>query len=246
MTTRKKNTSDVRRTPITKVRREPIVGIGAKQMKKGLNWDEVYTSLVNYIKFASKQVYSQYETDSAEDLFQEGQLLLYHCYTVYKDKSFNEFSALFKASLWRKLREISSRKSFIQVDLDDAYDLGYSEDTLDAMFNEYKLQQVADMLEQSPVALTIFKEFINPSSRTLWEARMDIARKSMLREQNYRVAVPKTIQIKGVYIQRAMEIPKMRFNESFRLVKQCVSSVYLNDKDASDDDVEVLLQSNYG
>lgn len=233
----------VNRTPITGIERMPIVGL-AEEPTEELKWDDIYSQLVNYIKFASKQVAEQYQTgsvNSAEDLFQEGQLLLYHCYTVYKHKAMNEFSALFKASLWRKLREIGKKKSFIQVDIEDAYDIGYSDEVVETIYQEYKLQQVASMLESSPVALTIFKEFVNPSTRTLWEAEMDVARKATLQEQNYKVSVPAAVQIKGVHIQRALEITKTSFNENFKLVKNVVSSVYGKDIE-EDDSIEEVLQ----
>lgn len=223
----------VERTPILGVERLPIVGL-ATESDVELQWDDIYAQLVNYIKFASKQVAGQYETgavNSAEDLFQEGQLLLYHCYTVYKHKAMNEFSALFKASLWRKLREIGKKeqKAPIEVDIEDAYDLGYDENVIDDIYQEYKLQQVASILENYPIALTIFKEFVNPSTRTLWEAEMDVARRTMLQEQNYSVAVPRSIQIKGIHIQRALEITKSNFDENFRAVKEAVTSVYKTD-----------------
>ena len=213
----------VSRIPIVDIVRTPITGVLLK-------WDDVYSSLVNYIKFASKQTFQQNSSsaiNSAEDLFQEGQLLLYHCFSLYNDRPAEEFNALFKASLWRKLREVCNKKAFIQVNLEDAYDLGYSQDVVEDLYNEYKLQQIAEMLEKSPIALTIFKEFINPSSRTLWEAEMDIARKMMLKEQDYKISIPRTVHIKGTYIQRALEIPKVKFNEQLKLVKQCVSEVYL-------------------
>lgn len=219
----------IERQPITGIARVPITGNETQTAQQELEWNDIYKALVNYIKFASKQVSIQFATNtlySAEDYFQEGQLLLYHCFLLYKHKPMNEFSALFKASLWRKLRELGGKKGFIQVDLEDAYDIGYTEDVVETMFEEYKVQQVADMLKNSPMALTIFKEFVNPSNRTLWEAEMDMARKSMLKEQNYRIAVPKSIQIKSVHIQRALEISKVKFNEYFKLVKQCVSEVY--------------------
>ena len=230
------------RTPIVGIERLPIVGLAkGDTVTEELNWNDIYSQLVNYIKFAAKQVSEQYETssvNSAEDLFQEGQLLLYYCYTVYKDRSMNEFCALFKASLWRKLREIGRKKEFIQVDIEDAYDLGYSDDATEEMYQEYKLQEVASLLEDSPIALTIFKEFVNPSSRTIWEAEMDVARKESLKEQNFSVSVPKSIQIKGVHIQRALEIPKNKFNENLKMVKRAVSEIYKNEDE--DNELEVL------
>ena len=230
------------RSPIIGIERLPIVGLAVGDTAtEELSWDDIYAQLVNYIKFAAKQVSEQYETssvNSAEDLFQEGQLLLYYCYTVYKDRSMNEFSALFKASLWRKLREIGRKREFIQVDIEDAYDLGYSDNAVEDMYQEYKLQEVASLLEDSPVALTIFKEFVNPSSRTLWEAEMDVARKESLKEQNFAVSIPKSIQIKGVHIQRALEIPKIKFNENMKMVKNAVSEIYKSE----DTDLDKVLQ----
>lgn len=240
----------VQRVAILNVTRVPITGITRAAVATGetLSWDEIYEKLVNYIKFAAKQVSEQYGTQSdsvadAEDLFQEGQLLLYHCYTIYKHKPINEFSALFKASLWRKLRELAKKNRFIQVDIEDAYDLGYSDNVVEDIYEEYKLQQMAEMLESTPIALTILKEFVNPSTRTTWEASMDVARKQTLKDQNFAQAVPKEIVIKGVHIQRALEIPKTVFNDNFRIVKNIVSHVYSLDKEQPDEDYEEVLQN---
>lgn len=232
------------RTPITGIQRVPITWVQRTPiLLEELSWDEIYEKLVNYIKFAAKQVSDQYNTggwQNVEDLFQEGQLLLYHCYTVYKYKPLNEFEALFKASLWRKLREIGRKPQFITVDIEDAYDIGYSDDVTEDIYEEFKLQQMAEMLESTPIALTILKEFVNPSTRTLWEASMDVARKQMLKDQNYGISVPKSITIKGVHIQRALEIPKTVFTENFQTVKQVVGKVY---SIGEDEDFEEVLQN---
>lgn len=194
-----------------------------------IKWDVVYDKLVNYIKFASKQVSEQYQMSgmySAEDLFQEGQLILFECFKKYKHKPENEFYALFKSSMWRRMRDLGAKKTLNQVDIEDAYDLGYTDTVVEDLYTEYKLQHLASMLEDNPLALTILKEFVNPSKRTVWEAKMDIARKSMLKEQNYSVAVPKTIEIKSSHIQRAMEITKVEFNKALKVVKECLSREY--------------------
>lgn len=228
---------NIRREPIICITRVPIIGLEPDSSNEELEWDTVYNSLVNYIKFAAKQVAEQYQTSlvqSSEDLFQEGQLLLYHCYTIYKNKPMNQFSALFKASLWRKLRELGKKKNFIQVDLEDAFEVGYTPEVVEDIYEDYRLQQLAEMLESEPVALTILKEFINPSTRTLWEARMDVARKQMLKDQNYNVAVPKSINIRGVHIQRALEISKTNFLQNFKIVKDSVNKVYRNNEEFED------------
>lgn len=226
------------RIPITGINRMPIVGIPTEDTGEELSWDEIYEQLVNYIKFAAKQVSGQYQTGvvySAEDLFQEGQLVLYDCYLKYKHKPMNQFSALFKTSLWRKLRELGRKPQFIQVNIEDAYDIGYSDSVVEELYEEYKLQQLAEMLESQPIALTILKEFINPSSRTVWEAKQDVARKEMLKSQNFNISVPKSVSIKGVHIQRALEIPKTTFTENFKIVKNLVNQVYRTDADDNDE-----------
>lgn len=231
---------DVIRTPICvqriplKIIRNPI-SIG-----EPLDWNTVYNNLVNYVKFAAKQVASQYNTgvmNSAEDLFQEGQLLLYNCFERYKFKPVNEFNALFKASLWRKLRGIGAEKDFITVDITEAYDIGYSEEVVSDMFEEYKLQHVVELLSHNEIALTILKEYINPSARVLWEAQMDVARKQTLKDQNYAVAVPQSVKVKGVHIQRGLEITKVAYREAFGEVKRVMSSVY--GQDFNDEDLAV-------
>ena len=76
-------TQEIVRTPITGIQRVPITGVQRTPiLLEELNWGEVYEKLVNYIKFAAKQVSDQYNTggwQNVEDLFQEGQLLLYNC-----------------------------------------------------------------------------------------------------------------------------------------------------------------------
>ena len=231
----------VTRTPIT-IARQPLVIRTPINTGEPLDWNTIYNNLVNYIKFAAKQVAMQYNTgvvNSAEDLFQEGQLLLYHCYELYKFKPENQFNALFKASLWRKLRGIGSKHEFIQVDITESYDLGYNDEVVNDMYEEYKLQQVVELLGDNDIALTIIKELINPSDRTLWEAQMDMARKQTLKDQNYNIAVPQSVTIKGVHIQRGLEITKSSFKEAMGVVKDVVSKVF--HKDMDDEDLEDVL-----
>ena len=245
------NESEIQRVPIIGLKRVPITS----KAEEELNWDEVYKKLVNYIKFAAKQVADQYQTgvvNTAEDLFQEGQILLYNCYLTYIHKNISEFTAIFKTSLWRKLREFgvksnpvykagsdSENVSVTMVDIEDAYDLGYSEDVIEDLYNEYKLQQVAELLDGYPIAMTILKEFLSPSSRTIWEAEMDIARKEMLKAQNYSVAVPKSIVIRGIHVQRALGISKEKFKQNYKLMKESVAKIY---EFHTGTDVEMLLQ----
>lgn len=226
----------IQRTPIIGIQRVPI----SSENRVLLDWNEVHSKFDNLIKFAASQVTAQYQTgavNSAEDMYQEGKLLLYECYLKYIDKSMEEFTYIFKSSLWRKLRGIGSKESktismkgseipVVCVDLEDAYDVGYNDNTVEDIYNEFKLQQVAEMLKGNDIALTILKEYINPSTRTLWEVEMDMARKQMLKDQDYSSAVPKTMKVRSFHIQRAMNIPKTRFTEALKTLKEVVASVY--------------------
>lgn len=206
-----------------KVNRIPI-------MKERLVWDEVYEKYVNYVKFASSSVYNQFQTESAEDLFQEGQLMLYKCWLMYGNKSLDEFGPIFKASLWRKLREISGKKQHNIVDFDTLIEAGaepgYEKD-LDAEIDDSnKLHKLVDMLSDQPIALTILREFISPSDRTLWETQMERARKQTLQNQNYAVVVPSSLQPTKKTIRRGMEISMAKFDQYFAILKDAMRQVY--------------------
>lgn len=212
----------VTRIPI-KVERIPI-------MKERLDWDSVYDKFVNYIKFAASSVYNQFQTESAEDLFQEGQLVMYRCWLLYGDKSIEEFGPIFKASLWRKLREISGKKYHPTVDFDTLTEAGaepgYEKD-IDAEIDESeRFHKLVDMLSDQPIALTILKEFIAPGDRTLWEAQMECARKKMLQNQNYAVVVPSSVQPTKKTIRRGMEISMAKFDQHFAILKNAMREVY--------------------
>lgn len=210
------------RVPI-KVERIPI-------MKERLDWDSVYDKFVNYIKFAASSVYNQFQTESAEDLFQEGQLMMYRCWLLYGDKPVEEFGPIFKASLWRKLREVSGKKHHPTVDFDTLTEAGaepgYEKD-MDAEIDESeRLHKLVDMLSDQPIALTILKEFIAPGDRTLWEAQMERARKEMLQNQNYAVVVPSSVQPTKKTIRRGMEISMAKFDQHFAILKNAMREVY--------------------
>lgn len=194
-----------------------------------LSWEEIYDKFVNLIKYASGQVIQNTNSGliSSEDLFQEGQLLLYECFMKYGNKSMEEFTYLFKASLWRKLRDVCNKESkWVLVDIEDAYDIGYTDEVVENMYENYLYQQVAEILKDSPIALTIFKEFVNPSLRTVWEAKMDVARKEMSKLQGKLKYSPNNVVINKTHIQKALEVSTRVFNENFNMVKDAVSVVY--------------------
>lgn len=212
------------------MKREPIKITRNPVFAERLPWEEVYEKFISLIKYAAGSIYNQFKTVEFEDLFQEGQLMLYRCWTLYGDKSWEEFTPIFKASLWRKLRELSGRKRHYTVDLDSLTELGaepgYETDYDANIDDEEKLTRLAESLRDNPVALTILREFLHPSERTIWETKMEIARKTTLRDQNYNVMVPTTLTPNKKLIRRGMEISQLKFDQGFNRLKAAVKEVY--------------------
>lgn len=211
-----------KRIPI-KVERCPI-------QENRLPWEEVYEKYVNYIKFAASSVWNQFQTESSEDLFQEGQLVLYRCWLLYGNKPWSDFGPMFKASLWRELRKVSGKKALFTTDFDTLIESGaepgYERDIDRDIDEATRLKQLVQLLADQPIALTILREFISPGNRTLWEAQMEQARKATLQNQNYKVVVPSTIQPTKKTICRGMEISRSKFEEHFRILKGAMRQVY--------------------
>ena len=195
-----------------------------------IQWEDIYQKFVNYIKYAASCTYRQFHTESIEDLIQEGQLVLYKCWVAYGDKPEVELHKLIKTAIWRKLQEVSGKHRFNTIDIptlqEQGHEPGYEEDWDSQIEEQSKLQQVAQLLVDEPTALTILKEFVNPSARTLWEAKMDVERKAMLRAQGYMVIVPLTVQPTKKAIQRAMGISKLKFDWNFKTLKEAMMVVY--------------------
>lgn len=211
------------RTPV--VVREPIF------WAEKLDWDTVYDKLDNYIKFAAKQVSSNSLSSviSAEDLYQEGLLLLWECFDKYKHKPQSEFETIFKTSLWRKVRGLAYKPEFLGVELDTAYDLGYDEDTIANLYENFKLQEVVSMISSNQIALNILKEILYPSSRTIWEINVDIARKETLRSLGHKVHVPQQVEVSAKILQRSLGLTEREYLDNMALIKDSVYQVYSKD-----------------
>ena len=156
--------------------------------------------------------------------------MLYRCWTLYGNKGWEQFAPMFKASLWRKLREISGKKHHYTVDfetlMDNGEEPGYETDFDESIDDEEKLTRLAESLRDNPIALTILREFLNPSERTLWEGKMEIARKETLRNQNYNVLVPKTLSPSRKAIKRGMEISQVKFDKGMDDLKEAMRAIY--------------------
>ena len=181
-----------------KIKREPITGlrqsiVGLRKPIKleevaepDMNWDTQYNKLNNYVKFVAGQVVSGLPSAmmSSEDLYQEGLILLYTCFEKYKLKTESEFHAIFKASCWRLLKGFCyKKKEFQTVDLEEVFDIGFNDDSISELYEEYKIQQVIDLIQGNPNAINILNEILNPSYKTVWEAEMDFSRKECLKAQ---------------------------------------------------------------
>lgn len=236
---------EIKREPITGLRkpitglRQPITGLRVPIKLEditdpNMTWDIQYTKLDNYIKHVAKQVVSGLPSAmmSAEDLYQEGLILLYRCFEKYKLKPENEFQALFKTSCWRLLRgKCYKKKEFKTVDLDEVYDVGLKDTSFNEMYDGIKLQQVKDALAGNELALKILEESVSPSKESLWQAQMDFYRKETMKLQGKRSFSVSTIEMKPEFIRRALKVSKKEFNEAFRLLQSEVYAVYSLDTD---------------
>lgn len=229
---------EIKREPLVGLRK-PITGLRVpisldEVLDKEMKWDIQYEKLTNYIKFVAGQVAPGLQSSmmSSEDLYQEGLLLLYTCFEKYKLKSEQEFQSIFKTSCWRLLRGFCyKKKEIVTVDLDEVFDMGYSDNVIADMYEEYRLQQVADLLDGNQNALNILKEIINPSERTMWEMQMDYARHETLKQQGKKTMVSTEVSIKPVILRRSLGLTITEFNKAFKEVQSTVYAVYSGDSE---------------
>lgn len=236
------------RTPI-KGLRKPIMLNNLEELK----WDDLYEKLNNYIKYASKSVNSQSLSStviSSEDLYQEGLLLLYTCFEKYKYKPMEEFTYIYKASMWRMMRNTAYKPTLgcSSLDnLDENYDIGYEDIEVENIYEEFKLQQVVELIGDNQIALNILKEIINPSDRTVWESDMDMARKATIKSQGNKINVPRNIDTRGTFIQRSLNLTHKSYQENIRLIQDYVYKIYSTDTTISKYDPydELLTPEEY-
>lgn len=197
-----------------------------------LPWDEVYNKFIRLIYYAARQVHNTYHTEPVEDLEQEGQLILYRCWLLYGDRPWDDFIPAFKAAMWRKLREVS-RKLRPTPDLETMTENGY-EPSVELPFDEMlednaKLKKIYKMIEDQPLVCTIFQEFMSPSEDTVWEGKMDWARKHMVSSQGYNVSVPKSVMITKKVIKRMLHkkgVLNSDFDRAISTLQSVLANVY--------------------
>lgn len=179
-----------------------------------LTWNDVLEQFENLVKFASKNVYltrSSVDTAvSVEDLFQIGMVKLYDCWERYNHLSMEEFKFVFSKTLFRAIRRGAKPSQTIDVELaveQESVTESY-EESLD--FQEC-LKHLKSTLD-SPIAIAILQELIEPSPRTLWEVWADKARKEKLKSQGKNVNLPKTNEVRMKHIRMALEITQKQFD----------------------------------
>lgn len=190
-------------------------------------WDTVYNKYIRYIRYAANNTFSDNCTMSHEDLFQEGQIVLYRCYLQYSDRTDSEFGKLFKSSLWRELRKLANRTTVATVDIESVMNIdltGYTEDIDESIYDSCYIDQVRQLIAGSDIAIEIFNELINPSEDTLFEAEMDVARRETLRSQGKKVLVPHSVRVTHRHIRMALGLTRDQFTSGMRIIREAVES----------------------
>lgn len=179
-----------------------------------LAWEEVQEQFENLVKFAAKNTYmSRTHVDnsvSVEDLYQIGMLKLYDCWDRYNNLPMDEFKHVFSTTLFRAVRR--GAKPSMTLDIEAAVELESDEmDFTESFETSEGLDQLKTMLE-SPIAIAILQELIEPSPRTIWEVWADKARKEFQRSRGKNVNVPKTNEVRMKHIRAALGITQKQFD----------------------------------
>jgi DNA-directed RNA polymerase specialized sigma subunit len=179
-----------------------------------LTWEEVQTQFENLVKFAAKNTYmgriSVDSSVSVEDLYQIGMMKLYDCWDRYKHLPMDEFKQVFSTTLFRAVRR-GARPS-MTMDIDSVeHEPIVLEDFTDTLGTSEGVEELKSMLN-SPVALAILQELIEPSPRTIWEVWADRARKEKVKMQGKNVNVPKTNEVRMKHIRQALRITQKQFD----------------------------------
>jgi len=180
-----------------------------------LKWEEVLENFENLVKFAARKTYTESIVDSAvsaQDLYQIGMIKLYECWMKYSNLSMEEFKAVFSTTLFRSVRR--GAKSKTTLDLEEALvgEEGHEDDYIENLMFKESLDKLKSELD-SPIAIAILQEMIEPSPRTIWEVWADGARKRQLKEeQKKNVNLLKNNEVKMKHIRSALQITQKQFD----------------------------------
>lgn len=192
-----------------------------------VEWDSLYNKVNNLIKFMSKRGRTMKSVlNTPEDLYQEGQIYLYKLYEMYKyDKTEKDIIALFKTSFTRYIRDMYEKHEFTVVDLEDAYEIGITDDIVNEIYEAYFIEQVQSLLQNSPIATIIFNELIEPSDKLVDFVLEEFERKQKEKAEGKRKQAPRFIRVKSSHIMQVHNITRRDYSKGLGEIKQAYIQV---------------------
>lgn len=227
-----------KREPI-KLERQPIMltrqAIFLKRVPMVRTFDDVYKVMEKYIYKAAWETLRKVnagETKSnitLDELIQEGRVLLFDCYTRYKNKPSQEFYKLFKSSLWRQLKKNAKEntKEFLYVDEytanagSEGFLESFEDEVLDNLYEEQKLKQVVELLAGYPLAVCILKEFLNPSTEVRELAVEDYKGRKKPRT--------KSVEITSDHIRECLGLTRQVYEQQLLKLREVIYCVYTSE-----------------
>jgi hypothetical protein len=197
-----------------------------------ITWDAAVKQFKDLVHYMAWQ---RYRTGidkmlSPDDLFQEGMIKLYDCWTIWcmgKNKDMDEFGPIFRISLQREMKGID-RKKLPTVDIEDTENsIADSKqiDVADKLYIKESLQILYNSLQNSN-AKNLLRELVEPSDRTIFEVWADIKRKEMLKSQGKRVYLASDTTIRMKHIQRSLGITSKQYDEAMKEIRQVAKQVF--------------------
>lgn len=192
-----------------------------------------------------------------QDLFQEGELILFNCWKMYRCLPSHEFQIIFYKSLevglYKKAKSRLNDDYHIELTTNyynskdkiqsNDHPLSYrklskalSVSLYDQYKDEYELINLTKQIEKkikSKIGKAILYEFVNPSPRTVRNAIFDEKRKRMVKSQNKGNYVPKDITIQYQYIYQSLNITKTQFDYALREIKKVAREVLSSRKEGA-------------
>lgn len=195
-----------------------------------LSWERVLEQFESLIKFAARQQVQTHATDnmmSAEDLYQDGMIKLYDCWKIWcvgKNKDMNEFSPIFKKSLFREMAQrgniAPSKPKCVNIEENMLENmLSISDDTVENIYLITNISRLQNSLS-GDISKSLVEELYRPSTRTLFEVWADTQRKLMLKSQGKRVNIPKDATIRMKHIIRSLGITLKQYDTAMEEIKE--------------------------
>lgn len=208
-----------------------------------LTFEETTSKFSNLIHFVTKKYIPNSRAYDRNDFYQDGLIVLYKCWSKYRDKPIEEFKTIFSVSLKRLLcnkikkgnldsRQVSYNNIVMLQDgdiSDSEYDgeNGKLDDNLNNVYVQEGLLQLQDLLADNVLASAILKELLAPSDRTIWELNMDKARKKMLHDQGHNeVRLTRSMDLRMHHIARALGISINDLNKGLKEIREQAYNVF--------------------